>query len=68
MPISGPPVVFAPRVNIAWERRGMLGFVESVLLLNILPLFLASQVLGVGLFFACRVVGFFFLSTLQYIR
>lgn len=42
MPFSGLPVVFAPRVNTAWERRGMLGFVESVLLLNILQLFLAN--------------------------
>lgn len=37
----------------------MLCFVESVLLLNILQLFLASQILGVGLFFACQVVFLF---------
>lgn len=46
MPLCGPPVVFAPRVNTAWKRKGMLDFVESVLLLNTLNCFLPAKFLG----------------------
>lgn len=61
MSLCGPHIVFAPRINTAWKKRGMLDFVESVLLLNTF-----SQVLGVRSFFECQFFVFFKCQSLVY--
>lgn len=58
MSLCIPRIVFAPRINTAWKKRGMLDFVESVLLLNTF-----SQVLGVRSFFECQLFFLFFFKS-----